>query len=45
MTTFVALGDSITIGVGDPIRVTDPGDRPELPGLARLGGAAGRRTA
>jgi lysophospholipase L1-like esterase len=24
VTTFVALGDSITLGVGDPIRVTDP---------------------
>ena len=24
MTTFVALGDSITLGVGDPVRVEDP---------------------
>jgi len=24
MTTFVALGDSITLGVGDPIRIEDP---------------------
>ncbi len=24
MTTFVALGDSITLGVGDPVRVADP---------------------
>jgi lysophospholipase L1-like esterase len=24
MTTFVALGDSITLGIGDPVRVTDP---------------------
>ena len=24
MTTFVALGDSITLGVGDPIRLEDP---------------------
>jgi len=24
MTTFVALGDSITLGVGDPVRVDDP---------------------
>ncbi len=24
MTTFVALGDSITLGVGDPVRVVDP---------------------
>jgi lysophospholipase L1-like esterase len=29
MTTFVALGDSITLGVGDPIRIDDPaGGRP-----------------
>jgi lysophospholipase L1-like esterase len=25
VTTFVALGDSITLGVGDPVRVEDPG--------------------
>ena len=24
MTTFVALGDSITLGVGDPVRIEDP---------------------
>ena len=24
MTTFVALGDSITLGIGDPVRITDP---------------------
>jgi lysophospholipase L1-like esterase len=24
MTTFVALGDSITLGVGDPVRIKDP---------------------
>ena len=36
MTTFVALGDSITLGIGDPV----PGRR--RPGLARLGRAARR---
>ena len=29
MTIFVALGDSITLGIGDPVRLTDPdGGRP-----------------
>jgi lysophospholipase L1-like esterase len=28
MTTFVALGDSITLGVGDPVREVDPAGRP-----------------
>jgi lysophospholipase L1-like esterase len=27
MTTFVALGDSITLGIGDPIRIEDPAGR------------------
>jgi len=28
MTTFVALGDSITLGVGDPVRLADPDGGP-----------------
>jgi lysophospholipase L1-like esterase len=34
MTTFVALGDSITLGIGDPVRLPPPDrpDRPDRPG-------------
>ena len=31
MTTFVALGDSITLGVGDPVRLTPPPGRDKGP--------------
>jgi lysophospholipase L1-like esterase len=32
MTTFVALGDSITLGIGDPVRLTPPPGPGEAPG-------------
>lgn len=38
MTTFVALGDSISLGIGDPIRLPpDPGQRGRLTGRGRRG--------
>jgi lysophospholipase L1-like esterase len=37
MTRFVALGDSITLGIGDPVRTPGP------PGDAEAPGRAGRR--
>ena len=43
MTTFVALGDSITLGIGDPVRLpAAPADVPGWPGgPAGLGGPGG----
>jgi lysophospholipase L1-like esterase len=38
MTTFVALGDSITLGIGDPVRLPPaPGDRGRRTGKGRRG--------
>ena len=38
MTTFVALGDSITLGIGDPVRLPPaPGQRGKLTGKGRRG--------
>jgi lysophospholipase L1-like esterase len=41
MTRFVALGDSITLGVGDPVRAVSPSGPAGAPGAAGPAGPAG----